>query len=291
MGKKKSTSISLSRGRPPTLRQNVRSISHKETRALINAHHTLHKKRQQALARNDGAAAATLDSEIEALGGIEEYQRASLQGQRNDRGGDSSKILLEWMRPAYAELKKFSGEQQFRMLEVGALSTENACTRSRMFHVEHIDLNSQQPGILQQDFMERPLPQSDEERFEAISLSLVLNYVPDPSLRGQMLWRTVGFLRQPRQDVSDDAHGLFPCLFLVLPRSCITNSRYFSKDRMTELMSLLGYVEVEMKYTNKLVYSLWKRFRPPRSPLPPFVKKEVNPGPGRNNFTVILKST
>ena len=65
------------------------------------------------------------------------------------------------------------------MLEVGALSTSNACSRSGLFEIERIDLNSQAEGITQQDFMERPLPKDSSEQFEIISLSLVLNYVPD----------------------------------------------------------------------------------------------------------------
>lgn len=37
-----------------------------------------------------------------------------------------------------------------------------------------IDLNSQGPGIEKQDFMDRPLPTSDQSRFDILSLSLVL---------------------------------------------------------------------------------------------------------------------
>lgn len=292
MGTKKKTTASLSKGRPPTLRQKVKSISRKETRSLINTHHTLHKQRQQAVARNDATAVAKIDADIVALGGIEEYQRASLQGQRNDRGGDSSKILLDWLRPAHAELKTLPAGSRFRMLEVGALSTENACSRSGLFQMEHIDLNSQESGIKQQDFMERPLPRSDEERFEIISLSLVVNYVPDATVRGQMLLRTLEFLCDSKVSLTAKSSiNQFPSLFLVLPRSCVSNSRYFSVERLTELMTLIGYEQIESKYTNKLAYFLWKVVRPPRKPLPPFAKKEVNPGRDRNNFVVVLKGT
>ncbi|ROT38827.1 hypothetical protein SODALDRAFT_333455, partial [Sodiomyces alkalinus F11] len=251
MGKKKRLPQSLSTGRPPTTRQRPLSISRRETRALINAHHTLQKKRQQALARNDDAAVLAIDAEIAALGGIEEYQRASLQGQRSDRGGDSSRLLLKWLEPARARLTEAtSSSRPFRMLEVGALSTTNACSSSGLFQMELIDLNSQEPSILQQDFMERPLPESDEERFDIISLSLVLNYVPDAALRGQMLLRTLEFLREPPLELREDEQKLFPSLFLVLPRSCVANSRYCSLARLTELMSLLGYVQIESKFTN-----------------------------------------
>ncbi|KAF9871606.1 nucleolus protein [Colletotrichum karsti] len=299
MARNKQTPKLLASGRPPTLKK-AKSISRKETRTLINTHHTLQKKRQQALARNDKKEAAAITAEISALGGLEEYQRASLQGQRIDRGGDSSKVLLDWLRPAELQpvkaknvATKRNGEgiehRRLRMLEVGALSTDNACSKSGLFDMELIDLNSQRPGIVQQDFMDRPLPKDDTERFDIISLSLVLNYVPDHSLRGQMLLRTLSFLRQPHGDLPDNAREFFPSLFVVLPRSCVANSRYFSQERLVELMTLLGYIQLKDKVTNKLVYSFWKREDSPRQPLPPFVKKEINPGPNRNNFTITLK--
>ncbi|KAK6210223.1 nucleolus protein [Colletotrichum tabaci] len=298
MGRNKPAGRLLSSGRPPTLKK-AKSISRKETRTLINTHHTLQKKRQQALARNDQREAAAIAEEISALGGLEGYQRASLQGQRIDRGGDSSRVLLDWFRSANIQPSDFTGNltgksdthRRLRMLEVGALSTGNACSKSGFFDMELIDLNSQQAGILQQDFMERPLPKDDSEKFDIISLSLVLNYVPDHSLRGQMLLRTLSFLRQSEDDLSESARALFPSLFIVLPRSCVSNSRYFSQDRLVELMTLLGYVQLEGKVTNKLAYSFWKRLNAPCSPLPAVAKKELNPGPNRNNFTITLRGS
>src|SRR5690606_1873920 len=121
----------------------AKSISRKETRTLINSHHTLQKQRQQAIERNDTTAVSVLNTRIQALGGIEEYQRASLQGQRSDRGGDSSKLLLEWLNPARLALTAAAASQDhYRMLEVGALSTANACSSSGLFQMELIDLHS-----------------------------------------------------------------------------------------------------------------------------------------------------
>ncbi|KAF0316285.1 nucleolus protein [Colletotrichum asianum] len=300
MARQQPTPKLLSSGRPPTLKK-AKSISRKETRTLINTHHTLQKKRQQALARNDEKEAAALAAEISALGGLKEYQQASLQGQRTDRGGDSSKVLLDWLRSANLQSTKTmaaatsdnhgSERRHLRMLEVGALSVGNACSKSGLFEMELIDLNSQQPGILQQDFMERPLPKDDTERFDIISLSLVLNYVPDHSLRGEMLLRTLSFLRQPNDDLPESARNAFPSLFVVLPKSCISNSRYFSQGRLVELMTLLGYAQVEVKLTNKLAYSFWKRQGPAQQPMTPFTKTEVNPGVTRNNFAITLKAS
>ncbi|KAK2070151.1 hypothetical protein P8C59_004674 [Phyllachora maydis] len=66
---------------------------------LINKFHVLEKRKMQALARGDTGTAAAIDADIEALGGLRLYQEASLQGQREDRGGDSSRVLVQWLEP------------------------------------------------------------------------------------------------------------------------------------------------------------------------------------------------
>lgn len=215
-------------------------------------------------------------------------EEASLQGQRHDRGGDSSRVLMQWLETCLSSHKEASGEQ-LRMLEVGALSTQNACSKSGYFDIERIDLNSQEEGILQQDFMERPLPQGNAEKFDIISLSLVLNFVPDPQGRGEMLRRTTQFLYDPgRYITSLPLSPSFPCLFLVLPAPCVTNSRYMDEERLTAIMTSIGYTLTESKTTQRLVYYLWRKEskRPVKSSFP---KKELRPGSFRNNFAIVLK--
>ncbi|POR33620.1 25S rRNA adenine-N(1) methyltransferase [Tolypocladium paradoxum] len=282
---KKQLLKSLKTGRPPTVKS-ARSMSRKASRTLINSHHQLEKRRSQAAAKGDKDAEATISAEIASLGGLDHYQQASLQGQSLDRGGDTSKILLEWL--PVAEMK--STGKRLRMLEVGSLSTRNACSTSGLFDVVHIDLNSQEPGILQQDFMKRPLPETEVAKFDIISLSLVLNFVPEAAGRGQMLFRTLTFLRDNPTSLLGTPDLPFPSLFLVLPRSCITNSRYFTQSRLEELMTTLGYELVQAKSTQKLAYSLWKKARPLASTNIDFTKREVNPGRTRNNFAVTLKN-
>jgi 25S rRNA (adenine2142-N1)-methyltransferase len=259
-------------------------MSRKASRSLINRHHQLEKLRRQALISGNSIREAELAHEIEALGGLNQYQQASLQGQSVDRGGDTSKILLEWL--PLAEMKSMKG--QLRMLEIGSLSTKNACTSSGLFEMVNIDLNSQEPGIEQQDFMERPLPTGNAERFDIISLSLVLNFVPDHATRGQMLLRTLSFLRTTAVIHNASMGQTYPCLFLVLPRSCIDNSRYFTQPRLTEIMSAIGYSQLQSKLTQKLTYSLWKWDGVTRKSKVSFTKTELNPGRTRNNFVVTL---
>jgi 25S rRNA (adenine2142-N1)-methyltransferase len=215
------------------------------------------------------------------------YQLASIQGQANDRGGDSSTVLLQWLKPISGDL--VSRRKKLRLLEVGALSTTNACSRSGWFDVTRIDLNSQAEGIKQQDFMERPLPTDDADHFDIISLSLVLNFVPNAEGRGKMLKRTCRFLdRQARCSLPLSILSFFPALFLVLPAPCIVNSRYMNEERLTCIMASLGYVMLERKQSAKLLYYLWQLRDEPVPEEQTFAKKLVNDGPGRNNFSIVL---
>jgi len=285
MGTKRRSKKSLSAGRPPTTRKPT-TISRKATKAVINTHHQLEKEKQKAIKSGDSAAVEKLGREIEALGGIGKYQQASLQGQRDDRGGDSSRVLMEWLEPVVSDLKS----RPLRMLEVGALSTNNACSKSGCFEIERIDLNSQGEGIRQQDFMKRQRPKTEEERFDIISLSLVLNYVPDYRQRGSMLLQTLDFLREPGPVPGSPLDSSFPGLFLVLPEACVSNSRYLDEKRLEAIMKALGYEKVQSKATRRLVYYLWKRVRGMPDFIPDYMKKEIRKGASRNNFAIVLQT-
>lgn len=219
----------LAHGRPPISKPKERMTSER-SRTIIRTHHRLQKEHAAALKRGDVKAVENLSEAIEKNGGIKTYQAASKQGQSKDRGGDSSKQLVDWLRAAnvlspQTNDSKRASEPVLRCLEVGALSTQNEISNfAGTIDMTRIDLNSQGPGIEQQDFMQRPIPTSDEHRFDLISLSLVLNYVPDAPGRGEMLRRLTKFLRRPESPDIDGATSL-PALFLVLPLPCVDNSR------------------------------------------------------------------
>lgn len=277
------TSSLLSRKRLPTLPR--ASLSAKATRKVISRHHLQQKRRHQALAKGDAQTAEETLAEITRDGGIDLYQHASALGQSNERGGDSSRILLNWLESHRAELPG-----TLRLLEIGALTTKNACSRSSLFETERIDLNAREEGILKQDFMERPLPSADREQFDLISLSLVLNYVPEPAGRGRMLQRTTQFLRRSQPpELAMPSSELLPSLFLVLPAPCITNSRYLDEERLTDIMSSLGYVMLRRKISTKLVYYLWKFEGGKSLTRKTFRKVEVNGGRTRNNFAITME--
>lgn len=238
-----------------------------KSRKLIRQYHVLLKRQEQFRKQGDAASADAISAELSELGGIEMYQQASISGQLDARGGDSSKLLMTWLqtRPKQPEPS---------LLEVGCLSVDNYCTRSKYFkHIERLDLNSQDPRIEQIDFMVKPIP-DEKKRYDVVSLSLVVNFVPDAAQRGQMLKRTRSFLKDG---------GL---LFFVLPEPCIYNSRYCSEMLINEIFRVLGFTIIEEKRTRKLVY--WLLEKQPKMLSTRISKVLANDGPKRNNFCIVL---
>jgi len=288
---KKRHKKALSYGRPPSARPKERMTAER-SRSIIRTHHRLQKELAAALKNGDLQAAAVLSQAIEEYGGIKTYQAASKQGQAKDRGGDSSKVLVDWLVQAQVldsttRGRKSSGEPLLKCLEVGALSTKNEISRfPSVIKMHRIDLNSQGPGIEKQDFMERPLPSNQDERFDLISLSLVLNYVPDAVARGEMLKRITKFLRIPGTHTNLSAPVL-PALFFVLPLPCMENSRYFGEDLLLRIMESLGFSIKFKKHTSKLCYYLFT-LTDGATPTK-FPKKKIKDKPTMNNFAIVLE--
>lgn len=223
---------------------------------------------------------AEIDSEEDKRGGIEVYQSASTQGQNSKRGGDSLKKLVEWLKDEHYHYHN-NLQDKLHALEIGCLSPLNRISTSGIFReVTKIDLNSQSHSILQQDFMERPLPESENEKFNLISCSLVLNFVPSPKERGQMLKRITCFLKTP-------STNNLSSLFLVLPLPCIENSRYFNNDILSNIMSMLGFTQVCYYAANKVAYWLfdWNGKINNREQIK---KREIASGSNKNNFCITL---
>lgn len=224
------------------------------------------------------AKLAQIDAEIAQRGGLHVYQMASTVGQTDNRGGDSLKWLSRWF-----EQENWRARAS---LEIGSLSPLNALSTSGKFgQVTRIDLNSQNPQILQQDFMERPLPRGENDRFDVISCSLVLNFVPTPEKRGNMLRRITTFLREPR----NSAELPKPVLFLVLPLPCVSNSRYFDRALLAEIMASLGFSEYCSHEAKKVFYAVYQ-WHGAGAVKPPVARKkrELHAGAKRNNFYVSL---
>jgi 25S rRNA (adenine2142-N1)-methyltransferase len=285
---------SLSSGRPPFSKKastTSKSMgSSKATRSIIRKHHTLLKQHAKAVSSGDRVAAHVLATEISKDGGLEKYQAASQTGQLSDRGGDTSKVLVDWLKDAgvITQLGGKTGVTELlsglKVLEIGCLSPDNAISKVNDMKMTRIDLRSNHASIEEQDFMARPLPKDADSEYDIVSLSLVLNYVPDPAGRGEMLLRTTRFLSQPHEP----GNGLLPGLFLVLPLPCVDNSRYLTEELLQAMMESVGYLLCKSKRTTKMYYSMWKldhRVERPKTSEP---KHEVNPGKKRNNFCIVL---
>ena len=277
----------LSSTRPGNLKPQP-TASSRAARATIRAHHTLRKQLSSALVKEDKSEVKRIENQIEDLGGIHKYQQASIQGQSVQRGGDTSKVLVEWLRELSSVHTMEEGRpRRLRLLEVGALRADNACARSEMFDLERIDLHSQHPDIKEQDLMARPVPSTmdvEQAGFDVVSLSLVINFVGDAIQRGEMLKRVESFLRPSAQPDRNPC----PSLFLVLPAPCVNNSRYLDENKLERIMNNLGYTKLKSKTSSKLVYYLWKYGIVTPTQPEAFMKKELRAGKSRNNFAIVL---
>lgn len=282
----------LSHTRPFSVKKPA-ALPSKATRSLIRNHHTLQKQLSSATTRNDTKTVTSLKAQLSAAGGLARYQQASIQGQSLERGGDSSKVLMQWLAELLPEdlLRAKDHFPRFRMLEVGALRTDNACSRSGLFDVTRIDLHSQHPDIETQDFMARPIPTAKDltaNGFDIVSLSLVVNYVGNAADRGEMLKRVSLFLRPLAEPLDDAAECAMPSLFLVLPAPCVNNSRYLDEGRLKAMMLSLGYKRVRGKMSAKVVYYLWRYDGVSKTESKKFKKEEIRKGGLRNNFAIVI---
>ena len=273
----------INHGRPPLLKTRSATLSSKATRSIIQSHHNLRKELAKAIEQGDAARAGDVEHVMNGNGGLEAYQIASALGQSGDRGGDSSKVLVDWLREEIDDAQ--TRNKRLRILEIGALSSRNACSRVDSLDVTRIDLHSQEPDIREIDFMDLPIPTIEDEQYHVISLSLVLNFVPDSATRGAMLSRITHFLST---ESFEPPSRRLPCLFFVLPLPCVANSRYLTESKLEELMNTLGYSVVNLKKTAKLYYSLWRYEDSKAVRLMKFKKEELRSGSSRNNFAITI---
>lgn len=252
------------------------------TRAVIRRFHVLLKKQGQlehnpATTSNE-AELKKINEELASMGGLAVYQRMSSIGQGSDRGGGSESVLIKWL--VNMGFSKRDSMSKLRLLEVGALKPDNYTSCSSWIDATPIDLRSRHPAIREQNFL---MMEASEnwEKWDVLSLSLVVNFVPEPRDRGRMLCLAHNFLRES---------GL---LFLVLPLPCVENSRYLTLEHLGSLMTAIGFREVEKKWKQggKMAYWLYRKVeRHLHSDFSPFRKRCVcRQGSSRNNFVILLQ--
>ncbi|CCA68013.1 hypothetical protein PIIN_01880 [Serendipita indica DSM 11827] len=282
------------------------SASSQTTRGIIRRFHVLNKQKarlQKATEKTKTALRAgklkaaggkgdvelaEIEGEMEALGGLERYQAMSSIGQSGLKGGGSEKVLVKWLKEIYwsnVDAESAKGRGKLELLDVGALKHDNYKKASSLISATPIDLHSRHPQIVEQDFMQispgEANPHNLSREWDVISLSLVLNFVPDARERGRMLHLAHMLLKKD---------GL---LFVVLPLPCVVNSRYLTIEHWTSLMKAVGFdrVKEQWKPTGKVGYWLFRKT--PRgqrkADYRDFEKKAVlREGSARNNFCILL---
>ncbi|KAI9486706.1 MAG: putative methyltransferase-domain-containing protein [Benjaminiella poitrasii] len=265
-----------------------------ETARLIRRFHVLNKElaKCRSSSSSDPETAnkeKKILAEMEAMGGLDWYQKASQLGQSKARGGDSSKWLIQTLKTYCKDEQQtvLKSRQFIRVLDVGAVAPDNYKPYASWIKAKPIDLNPQHPDIQQQDFLKMQPPFSDDDKFDILSLSLVINFVGDPKDRGQMLIHTRNFLSSP-----DICPNRLHYLFLVVPLPCINNSRYMTHEHLLSMMISIGYTRcINHHFSNKLAYYLFELTTPPKR-ITTIWKKRVLPGKeggGRNNFAVVIE--
>ncbi|KAJ6488655.1 putative methyltransferase-domain-containing protein [Mycena vitilis] len=259
------------------------------SRKVIRQYHVLLKQQAQleALPTRDTKFAQALDGikhQIEELGGLEFYQRMSAIGQSHDRGGGSEKVAISFLKEAYPAHAHGKGgipesKPMLNLLEVGALKPDNYDSCRSWIMTTPLDLHSRHPNILEQDFLLMD-EAANHEKWDIVSLSLVLNFVSDAKDRGRMLRLAWSFIVPS---------GF---LFLALPLPCVMNSRYLSCERLTALMDAVGFSQVKERWKagGKMIYSFYQK-RPTPGSKPdsePFTRKVILRQGDRNNFSILL---
>ncbi|KAN0059731.1 25S rRNA (adenine2142-N1)-methyltransferase [Thecaphora frezii] len=233
----------------------------------IAKYHTLEKQLANA---KDEEEKQRIRKQQEELGGLEKYQEDSMKGGDRVKGGESGKWCAE-------QLEKVRGKKDIKILDVGAISG-TSYEKFKWIHPTSIDLNPRSDAVQKCDFFDLPKPASEEDKFELVALSLVLNFVGDLRKRGEMLLHAHHYLRP----------GGF--LYLVLPLPCVTNSRYLTHDHLRSIISSCGYEVLVQHDSKRLTRWLLKRKKSPRNKWDRQIyrKKELVSGPHRNNFAICL---
>ena len=199
---------------------------------------------------------------MEKLGGLETYQRASLFGSEEGKF-NSSRWVLEFLRRKNLSTK-------LSLLDVGAL--KNYYSSVKWIDEKCIDLNPINTGVEKFDFFDFP----ETTQYDVLVMSLVINFVGDPRKRGEMLVKC-------RNVVKPDGY-----LFVILPLSCIGNSRYLKHGLFVKILESLGFELIENKNTAKLSFYIFQKTKEPTNE--EFKREICRGGTDRNNFCIILSN-
>jgi hypothetical protein len=116
------------------------AVSRKLTQSTISQFHTLLKQKavvkRQISTKDESDEKGSkellgrlveIENQLEAIGGLKAYQSASMLGQAEDRGGDSSKILVGWLKEGAFAGKGKERESHERIRSAPSLSNGTLC--------------------------------------------------------------------------------------------------------------------------------------------------------------------
>lgn len=282
---------------------NPANLSRAET---ISRYHTLKKQLalvdKSPLLPNEASREARrhlLRAQLKLIG-IEKYQTASREGEAIGGGFDSSQWVIHILLQGEHEL--FARNRPLIILDVGAIahrfpeqldvgsndkgSAEIAGCAAVPLHVTSIDLNPEDSEagkrVIRVDFFEfaKAGLRGGGGQYDMVCLSLCVNFEGSAPRRGLMMHLAARLLNKG---------GL---LFVVLPRACVENSRYFDEVLFRKIVSATGMDVVTLKYSRKLMQSVLKRVGDEQVNGNCWKllskKKLVREGKNRNNFTICL---
>lgn len=226
--------------------------SRKKARSVTAAYHVIKNELADIEKEDEGDGLpknekkAALEKELESIGGIDAYQRASIVSTQHFK--TSRWVLSEISKHLKIEqVAKIQGKKKkkergpIRVLEVGAINIQ--LQQVKHLDVRSIDINSQHPLIEEVDFFDvKP-----ENNYDVVVCSMVLNCVHEVSRRGEMIARLRGHLRNPSS-----------LLLLVLPIRCI-RSKHLGDESFVSICAALGLTTVEIKETPKLLFYTFRR--------------------------------
>ena len=177
--------------------------------------------------------------------------------------------------------KKKRQRRDTRLLEIGAINTElldasertvedvgsssdktttsasqpEGSTKKYRLQVRAIDLHSMHPGRIEEaDFLTLSLPPKnsnhrEQQRYDVIVCSMVLNCVTTAEDRGEMLTRIYDFLRPGGR------------LFLTIPKLCLTQSPFVNRETFAKLLgdTGVGFEVEETKESPKVSFFICHR--------------------------------
>ncbi|GMI23864.1 hypothetical protein TrCOL_g4462 [Triparma columacea] len=231
--------------------------SRKLARTITTQFHVLTHARS-SLPPSATAELKEIDDKLEELGGRKSYQEASqlntsvfstskwVVGRLGAMGILEGKVLEETSTKKPKKLKR----RPISVLEVGCINTQlqDASRKPGVrMNVRSIDLRSTSSQVEVADFNALPI-EEEEERYDAIVCSMVINCVPTAVSRGEMLTRLRRFTK---------VGGV---VFLMLPLMCVNRSKYLDKPGFTGMLEDLKFEVREVKETPKILfYTLIKK--------------------------------